>query len=337
MNDVKFYLGKRASDTDKTKIPVVLAFNFDTHRLYKQTRIKVKSSEWNPHKMRVKSQVTDSVESNTYLDRHEKEVREVYLKGLAEGAAMDIKYFKDRLSIYKKSKTIEQTTNTFFEDWEKFLNRKADEWTDRTLITVRVSLNHFKKFCNSNNISPNYEAITPDLLTDFRSFLLKTGQVNNSVLRCFKGMKFFLNDAYRMGKHKNILYREFKLKEYRGTVHYLTWEEVMKIYNFEKLSDLEKQVRDFFCFGAFTGLRFGDRVRLLKSQIKIQTIGGEKAYFIEHREQKTSNANRIPLMREAVEIINRYSHLPGDLALPDLNNQVANKYIKKIAKRVRAD
>ena len=331
MNNVKFYLGKRTANTTKTKIPIVLAFSYTAIRLYTQVGIRVTEDEWDPKAQRVKSRVTASLEMNMLLDKLQKEVREIFLKGLAEGAAINNNYILSRLSIKQKAK--KQSTNTFFEDWEKFLDGKKNEWATGTLKTVRTSLNHFKSFCLTNNISPNYDDITPDLLNEFRNYLLKTGQVNNSVLRCVKGMRFFLNNAYRMGKHKNILYREFKLKEYRGTVHFLTWEEVMKIYHFDKLSDYERQVKDFFCFGCFTGGRYGDRGKLLKTQIKEQIIGEQKAYFIDHRESKTGNQNSVPLMKESLEILNRYKHLPGDFALPDLGNQIVNKYIKKIAKR----
>ena len=331
MNTVKFYLGKRTKDTAKTEIPIVLAFNYAATRLYTQIGIRVTADAWDAKKQRIKSRVSGSLETNMFLDRLEKEVREIYLKALAEGASINNNYILSRLSIKQKAK--EQSTNSFFEDWEKFLEGQKNDLGIGTQRTYRVSLNHFRAFCKSNNFTPTFDLITPDLLNDFRNYLLKLNMVNDSAKRVIKGMRFFLNHAYRMGKHKNILYREFKLKEYQCTVHYLTWDEVMKLYNFEKLSDYERQVRDVFIFFCCTGKRFGDGNRLLKSDIKEQIIDGQKAYFIEQREQKTGHLSSLPLMGIAVEILDLYKHLPGDLALPDLCNQVMNKYLKKIAKR----
>ncbi len=332
MNNVKFYLGKRTSDTAKTKIPVIMAFNYSAKRLYTQTVIKVTQDEWDGKKQRVKAKVSGSLEMNMFFNRLEKEVEAIYLKGLAEGAVINNKYFMSRLSIKKKSN--EQSGNKFFVDWERFLELRSAEHGKDTLKGDRTSLNHFREFCRVNHISPDYVDITPDLLTDFRNYLLTLGQVNNTSYSIIKKMRFFLNWGYRMGKHSSVMYREFKLKEYKGNVHFLTWDEIMTIYHFDKLTPYEMQVRDCFIWLCFTGFRFSDGItQLRKTDIKEQTIGGQKAFFAEIREKKTSNLNMVPLMPEAMEILNRYKHLPGNRALPDLNMQVVNRYIKKIAKR----
>jgi len=331
MNTVKFYLGKRAKNTPKTKIPVVLAFNYAATRLYTQIGIRVIEEEWDSKKQRVKSKVSGSLETNMFLDRLENEIREIYMKGLAAGVTISNQYILSRLSIKKKS--VEQSTSSFFADWERYFDVKKNECTVDALKSARVSYNHFREFCRIKHLSPTYDDITPDLLTDFRNYLLKLNQVNNTSFSIIKKMRIFLNWSYRLGKHKNILHREFKLKEYKGNVHFLTWEELMKIYRFEKLTEYEKQVRDFFCWGAFTGLRFSDSLQLRRTDIKELPIGETKAFFAEIRERKTSALNSLPLMGEAIEIINRYKDLPGNKALPEMNMQVVNRYIKSIAKR----
>ena len=333
MNNVKFYLAERKKDTAKTKIPVVLAFHYTGHRFYMQTPVKVCKDEWSGKKeQRVKARVAGSLDLNTILENLKSEVQAIYLKGLAEGATINNQYFLNRLSMKKKSK--EQSGNKFFQDWERFLELRSAEHGKDTLKGDRTSLNHFTKFCRVNHISPDYEDIIPDLLADFRNYLLSLGQVNNTAYSVIKKMRFFLNWSYRMGKHKNLMYREFKLKEYKGNVHFLTWEELMTIYHFDELTDYERQVRDCFVWLCFTGFRFSDGItQLRKSDIKERNINGQKAYFVEVMEKKTLNQNSVPLIGAAVELINRYKHLPGNQALPNLNMQVVNRYIKKIAKR----
>ena len=332
MNNVKFYLGKRKSDTAKTKIPVVLAFNYSASRLYMQTVMKVTQDEWDAKKQRVKPKVAGSLEMNMFFNRLEKEVEAIYLKGLAEGAVVNNKYFLSRLSVKKNSK--EHSGNKFFVDYERFLELRSAEHGKDTLKGDRTSLNHFREYCRVNHISPDYDDITPDLLTDFRNYLLRLGQVNNTAYSVIKKMRFFLNWSYRMGKHKNLMYREFKLKEYKGNVHFLTWDEVMTIYHFDELTDYERQVRDCFVWLCFTGFRFSDGItQLRKSDIKERIIKGQKAYFVELMEKKTLNQNSVPLTEAAVQLLSRYKDLPGNRALPDLNMQVVNRYIKKIAKR----
>jgi hypothetical protein len=67
MNNVKFYLGKKTKDTAKTKIPVVLAFNYNAKRLYTQAGIRVLESEWDKSNKCVKSKVAGSLEMNKHL------------------------------------------------------------------------------------------------------------------------------------------------------------------------------------------------------------------------------------------------------------------------------
>jgi hypothetical protein len=61
MNTVKFYLGKRTNDTSKTQIPVVLAFNYASNRLYTQIGIRLTADAWDSKKQRLKSRVSGSL------------------------------------------------------------------------------------------------------------------------------------------------------------------------------------------------------------------------------------------------------------------------------------
>ncbi|MFY7918741.1 MAG: site-specific integrase, partial [Chryseotalea sp.] len=103
---------------------------------------------------------------------------------------------------------------------------------------------------------------------------------------------------------------------------------IEKKFSIERL----KQVRDIFIFCCYTGLAYADVQKLSRDEITTG-IDGEK--WIWTSRQKTDTATRIPLLPQALEIINRYKDEPSCLnkgrLLPVLSNQKMNGYLKEIA------
>jgi len=96
--------------------------------------------------------------------------------------------------------------------------------------------------------------------------------------------------------------------------------------------DRINQIRDIFLFCCYTGLAYIDVKNLRRSQI-VLGIDGEK--WIITQRQKTESPTRLPLLPQAMEIIERYSNHPKcevkGLVLPVLSNQKMNSYLKEIA------
>jgi integrase len=106
-------------------------------------------------------------------------------------------------------------------------------------------------------------------------------------------------------------------------VIYLTWDELMKVWDVE-LDGLYEDVRNIFCFCCFTGLRFSDAMNLRwsdvgKNAIRITTV-------------KTADPLTIDLNKWSEEILGRYvdEGFPDDRVFPSTANQVANRYLHRI-------
>jgi integrase len=101
-----------------------------------------------------------------------------------------------------------------------------------------------------------------------------------------------------------------------------------KDFGNERLSN----VRDIFLFSCYTGLSYADVQKLKKTDI---TKGIDDAMWIYTNRQKTGTSSRIPLLTEAIEIIDKYKDHPKcqhcGLLLPILSNQKMNSYLKEIA------
>jgi site-specific recombinase XerD len=91
-------------------------------------------------------------------------------------------------------------------------------------------------------------------------------------------------------------------------------------------------IRDLFVFSCYTGLAYIDVMKLTPSNI---SIGIDGEYWLMTSRQKTSNPVRVPLLPEALAIIERYKGHPRALAsktlFPIISNQKLNAYLKELA------
>lgn len=91
-----------------------------------------------------------------------------------------------------------------------------------------------------------------------------------------------------------------------------------------------QQVRDIFVFCCYTGLSYADVKKLKRSEI-MTGVDGEEWVFICRKKTETNSS--IPLLKPAINIINKYKTHPlcSEFVLPVLSNQKMNSYLKEIA------
>jgi integrase len=113
---------------------------------------------------------------------------------------------------------------------------------------------------------------------------------------------------------------------------YLTEEELETMAAKSYSSLRIEQVKDIFIFCCYTGLAYIDVKQLKRSEI-IKGLDGQQ--WVYTTRQKTNTASRIPLLAQAMQIIQQYEHHPEcadlDKILTVLSNQKMNSYLKEIA------
>jgi len=112
----------------------------------------------------------------------------------------------------------------------------------------------------------------------------------------------------------------------------LTEDEIQRMAEKNFPTERLRHVRDIFLFSCYTGLAYADLKKLKRSEI---SLGIDGAKWIFTRRQKTDTPSRVPLLPQAMEIIESYVDYPEcrttDKALPILSNQKMNAYLKEIA------
>ena len=103
----------------------------------------------------------------------------------------------------------------------------------------------------------------------------------------------------------------------------------MTLYNYDFELEKHARVRDFYCFGCFTGLRFSDLKNLRPSNISENEIklNIQKTKTIDHR---------IPLNEYAKAILKKYEDTIWE-PLPVISSQKFNKFIKECCQIVKID
>ena len=125
---------------------------------------------------------------------------------------------------------------------------------------------------------------------------LKTTSANANI----KILVTFLRWSYRKGylKEEKSTKVDYRVKTVKNKeIIFLTWEELMSVYELEIENDFQRNVRDAFCFMCFTSLRISDAMNL-----KWTDIQDEEIRIVQ---KKTGKTVFIQLNKYAKEILRR--------------------------------
>lgn len=165
-------------------------------------------------------------------------------------------------------------------------------------------------------------------VTDFYLFLASRKFRNSHIKSQLKALHWFLRWANKCG-YINGTYTRFmpKLKgaDNDTAIFYLTWEELMLMYNTQLKAKYLEQAKDVFVFCCFTSLRYSDVKALRKDDIK------EDCIILTTK--KTDTEVKIELNDYSRAILEKYKDaiLPNNSALPVVSNQKYNQFLKDVA------
>ncbi len=248
---------------------------------------------------------------------------------------------------------VEASRKTFFDYFDEFCveNGRLNDWTDATHEKFTALKGHLQKFRPNMDFADLNEAGLSSFVEYLRSIPISNrrkkkdedgkeleqaiGMRNSTIGKQLGFLKWFLRWASTKGYNTNNAYLGFKpkLKTSEKAIIFLTWDELMHLYNFELPESKEylKRVRDVFCFCCFTSLRYSDAYNLRRSNIKGDTM--------EITTVKTADKLIIDLNKYALAILDKYKGVPfpDDKALPVISNQKMNDYLKELGKLAGLD
>jgi len=130
---------------------------------------------------------------------------------------------------------------------------------------------------------------------------------------------------------KNVLFG-YKCPVKETKREYLNQDELQRVMDKEIHIDRLSEVRDIFVFCCHTGYAYKDAAQLTPDHIGTG-INGRK--WIYTSRQKNDNVSNVPLLDQAMEIIEKYKDHPicvsKNRILPMKSNQKLNAYLKELA------
>ncbi|WP_367275335.1 tyrosine-type recombinase/integrase [uncultured Christiangramia sp.] len=280
-------------------------------KYWKNERIKpnLKSEKYNYH-----------VEYNKQLDDLENRVKLIFRYALLNDIIADKNYILRQLD--NKNFGTNSIAPKFIESFDEFIETNRSSKAEGTIKKYVSTINFIKDFQEYSNYDLSFNNINFDFYEKFRDYAFnERNTLNNYFGRLIAGIKTFMNWAFERNYHENLEFKKFKTVHNTIEVIYLTMDELMKLYKHDFKSKRLEHVRDFYCFGCFTGLRFSDIKQLKPSNIYSDHIrlNIQKTKSIDHK---------IPLNNFAQAILEKYSDTIYE-PLPAISGQKFNKYIKE--------
>ncbi|MBS2210266.1 site-specific integrase [Carboxylicivirga mesophila] len=319
----KYYLERR-KDKDgniKTKnVPIIYSFSFNGYRLKSTVGERIDHKHWDEKKERVKGG-REKLQINQRLETFREKVLRLYRESDILGEVFTPETLKQKLNSNKNG------CKKLKEYFNEFLDSLKNTCTPGTIRKYKSVGSQLEIYINNKRRALHFNDFTPELFEELVTYYINVNKnTNNTIAKNIKVLKRFLSWALDKGYHSNEKFKKYTFSEKEGEIIVLSMEELMHLYNFTFKQKYLEQVRDVFCFGCFTSLRYSDIANLKRTQINNNTL---RFFSI-----KTKELIEIPLNNYAQEILAKYSHLPDEKCLPVISNQKMNLYLKDIGKAV---
>lgn len=209
------------------------------------------------------------------------------------------------------------------------------QYAEGTYTKYTTTFNHVTEFIKLKYRREDlqFRELNYEFIKDFDHFLRTIKECNSNTTSKYIGN---LKKIVLRGVAKDYIPKDpFKLfKGLRVVVDKepLTKRELWRLQNKEFETERLTVVRDIFVFQCYTGLAYIDVYKLQSIDIK---EGNDGQTWIMIRRQKSKSKSHVPLLPQALEILQRYKEHPlcksRGSALPVKSNQKMNEYLKEIA------
>lgn len=317
---VVFELRKEKA-TSNGLIPIQFVIRAEGVRIRKNVGFSTKESYWLGS--RVKPNLKKE-ESNNYqfindeLQKIESKVNDIFFYFRAN----KILFSKEKFLEQYDKEIIEKSKVDFFVCFEEYLISGSLTKVYNTIRNQRTIKNYLKIFEEETGFAITFEKLNENFYQELMKYSFFKKEIkNNYFAKIIAVLKSFL----RWSIDKNYTtYRDFE--KFKGTEHdvdiiYLTFDELIKLYNHDFENSRLNHVKDFYCMGCFCGLRFSDLSQLHRANISESHIN------ISIQKTKTQN-HIISLNNFAKEILNKYRGTIYE-PLPSISQQKFNDYIKE--------
>lgn len=321
MASVNFYL----KDPTGEESLILLFIREKKSTVKLKTGQKIPPAYWNADRQRAKKSRSypSYPELNVYLNKLAEAAERYLLEERTSDAPGKLANVKQRLLQEQGFEDAPTTPReTFFGVYDEFVTVAGTQRSERTIKKYNTLKQQLQDFQRHKRVKVEFEDIDIkffDKLTAYYYNDLKF--VNNTYGKYVSTLKTFLNWATDRGYNKKLAYRKFKVLKEDADIVVLTKGELQRLYELDLSRNQRlERIRDTFCLGCYTGLRFSDLEQLRAEHVRGNTLL-IKTY-------KTRDTIQIPLRPEAQQIVGKYLKEPE--FVPTITNQKTNEYLKEL-------
>lgn len=217
--------------------------------------------------------------------------------------------------------------NAFFEFMK--LRPSENNWGEKTHFKYNQMWDHLNSFDSAISL----ETLDKKKLNGLKDWYIANDYHNATINKHFRNLKGILKwaDSNGYSVKKEVFTYKTNLPVPPKTVTFLKYKELIHFVSFQfpvNKGYLDR-ARDYFCFMAFTSLRYSDLKALKKAN-----VSGE---YIDLYTQKTKDKIRIPIISHARKILEKYKDNEGVYVFSVPSNQKLNDYIKEAAELAGLD
>ncbi|MFP5079204.1 site-specific integrase [Pedobacter sp. JCM 36344] len=329
-----FFLKKRAN-YQSGSVPVYPRVTVNGKRSEIGISREIEPINWDHRKERARGTKEEAREINAHIENVSTKIRSIQSKLEKEEISYTSEELKDEfLGRGSSSKMLLEVLEEHNTEMENEVGSE-NGFSANTVRTWKSTHAHLKQYINEKYGKPDYEIrrIDVNFITGYRAFLRTTRKC--IPISADKYLKYLKKIILLALSRKWIIENPFlfvKLTAKPSPREFLRAHELDLIRNKEIKIDRMAQVRDIFVFCCYTGLAYIDVRKLNREEIG---IGDDGKQWIFAKRHKTDTPARIPLLNEALDILERYSDHPmcrlKSTLLPVYTNQRMNSYLKEIA------
>ncbi|MBN8697622.1 MAG: site-specific integrase [Bacteroidetes bacterium] len=329
MAEVKFYLEKRKEKTtgkiNTINVPILLFYSFNGKRLQYYSGYRIDASKWDEERMRVKKNYSEAADINRELTKLEAKVEDIHNKAKALGEKISPEYFRDRLNGKRKDA---KNGDLIWDYYNEYLESLKVTHTKKSIKESTLTNKVLKDFSKERRWSMTFDSIDPVFWQEFFDWCYNTkGWFNNYTGSHIDKIKAFMNWSVKRGYTTTLEFRKVRRMQENTEIIYLTFDEVQQFMNHEFEEEEYAQMRDLYCLGCFTGLRYSDISKLLPENIHKDRIV--------YRVIKTKEPNIIPLNQYSRKILERNQGVHPVNCMPQILRGKISEYLKGAMKEAK--
>lgn len=318
---------------EKAKVPIYLRITISGLRMEQTTNRFVERAKWSSEAGRLKGNTIEAKSINSFLDTLKNKIHNLEKKMIEEDIEINYQNFKEKWN--SAPAKVHSVLEVFKNHNEELALLVGKDFAPATLNRYKTSLSHTRDFIQWKYQKDDIEIckINYEFISSYSLWLKTVRNCNhNSSMKYLGNFKKIVHICLKNEWISRDPFIGFKLNQHEVDKPFLSKQELQDLIIKEYSAGRLNYVKDIFVFCCYTGLAYVDVQKLNRSEIEIG-LDGEK--WICTKRQKTDTPSRIPLLKVAEDLINKYkdhpqSSISGKL-FPVFSNQKMNAYLKEIA------